>query len=214
MVLVFTWGLLGCIILPLLSGICPQILKMIIFKVRFEVRHIQCIRDPVFPRKVNLIESLIFLRSSKGPSTHGKGLDFLLEGNRSFLRCTQTRSPSLNKTCLRCLLAWLLYLLLAFSIWCWTFFWSSWISFTLSLASTFICSCCMGRRSRGPSGFWPYTTLKGDSSMVLLGALYKHTWHVQVKDSKPSSSSSLEPLVRSPRFGSPLRFGHPFEGGK
>jgi len=45
----------GYVILSLLERIRPQILKVVIIKVWFEIRNIEVTRDSILPREINLI---------------------------------------------------------------------------------------------------------------------------------------------------------------
>ena len=107
---------------------------------------------------------LIFLRTWKGPSPQGLSLDFLLVGNLSFLRSSQTRSPSSKMISLFPLLLCFIY----FSVCCCI------CSLTLSCIfltnSTFValslctkvCGLGRGNKTKGVRGLNPYTTSNGE----------------------------------------------------
>jgi len=92
--LILIVNLQGYIILPLFRRIFPQILKVIIIKIGPSIDHIKCTRDPIISWNIHFVGiALIFSSTSNGPVALIMTLDFLLEGNLSFLRCTHTRSP-------------------------------------------------------------------------------------------------------------------------
>jgi len=75
----------GYIILPLWRRIRPQIPKVIIIKIRLQIRHIEHSRDSIISQKVDLEGIVIDLSSTlNAPSALSMSFDFLLEGNLSF----------------------------------------------------------------------------------------------------------------------------------
>jgi hypothetical protein len=60
--------------------------------------------------------SLILARILKGPATQDISLDFLNSENRSFLKCSHTKSPGSSFTFLRPLLAAMQYFSFIFSV--------------------------------------------------------------------------------------------------
>ena len=86
-------------IIPLLfKRICPQIWN--ICNKERKIRNIKARKDVILTLQIKLICIITdFLMIRNGPSIRGISLDFLSSGNRSFLKCTQTRSPSSKRPC-------------------------------------------------------------------------------------------------------------------
>ena len=134
------------------------------------------------------------------PSTLGISLPFLLDENLSFRKSAQTKSPGSNTFLFWCLFAWVEWVELILSILPQIRSYSFLISSTLWSASALsVWSKGLGTKSSGPKGSMPYTTLKGDIPVILLGTLL---WANSACGSSKSHAlewSLIKALWRAPR---------------